>query len=1029
MDGSDDYFGDDDFVLDETTLAVLDREEQKWQQQQTQTTAARPRRPVSQEAPEPLPKRRKTSHETTPEGLIPQLRAVNVGNDYDEDLPDISIIGDGSYNLPAAQRASLAAQVRRGQSNYASTSNRHPPPRPRAPAPAPPQRRTSSESGSVASASQATGSRPPQRNRMPRQHSTLSSVQAALANFVPPAASSPRGPPSRGSPVPGPSRVTPTTAVRPAVRTPPAAVAQRVTRDASPSVPVAPGRRQSVAMAGPPRQHRASPPSIRPPQPPPPQPPLSQGQSERNLRIEVETLRAQVEDLMKAQKKATSDLEEALNVRYAKEGEVSILRKSIEKAAKDHVAEVARIKTAKEEAEAMQVQIRKEMREELERVKTQYLFKQHELETSARKTPWSNKIRRTEPVSSTQRRQTVEDQQPLQTPSRPSAAAASPKRQHRKKVIHVPESPPKIPAKLRGFFNAFDVAPSQPQFDLSQVAQSTQAGKKGKGRASVSYDENVDLFFNPPSTSSELQHQEPPSQPSSSNVRHDVSMREVEVESQPQSSPPDSSVGAVVASETQDEKKGEKGKKEDKKKEPEPQPQPFEPAEPILTPDSREVQRIIIMHRHGTVEPSTLQRFIDHALPSTASPKHVQAYSAHIAQLLDDVGAFSPDVERVLRDVTTTLCSIGRILCDTKCLSLLAALVDILKALAFLIIPYVPTLLAPSTPESSDSPPEILEFLTTLVRSLLNPKMYEKGEDRSALLAACLGLFEAISWYTPSELMLRLTYFVRAPQVLNVLADPKHPIWATRQFVRTLALLATYRDFYKYLIKLETSDDVEEENAGIESGRMVYLEQLSMMLVTRDKPEHNPLRESIIRFLWALIVHDDPTTRAILVQSDLIVPAVIHFAHHITDPLYEEDEEFMESPERVTWNIDMIWLVVPLLGRILQDTDFDQIRHKLVNLEQDEKKKTKTFPGLFHMFTVALGRVGYSPLPARLSEENATKLENLHKSAQNTLEFVVDGPEMELIYEAFQTQTESSAARPKQRRRPQHQTQDDEIED
>ena len=34
MDGSDDYFGDDDFVLDETTLAVLDLEEQKWQQQQ-----------------------------------------------------------------------------------------------------------------------------------------------------------------------------------------------------------------------------------------------------------------------------------------------------------------------------------------------------------------------------------------------------------------------------------------------------------------------------------------------------------------------------------------------------------------------------------------------------------------------------------------------------------------------------------------------------------------------------------------------------------------------------------------------------------------------------------------------------------------------------------------------------------------------------------------------------------------------------------------------------------------------------------
>ena len=166
MDGSDDYFGDDDFVLDETTLAVLDLEEQKWQQQQqTQAITAGQRRPVSQEAAEPAQKRRKTSHETTPEGLIPQLRAVSVSRQsYDEDLPDISIIGDGSYNLPAAQRA-LAAQARQAQAMYASTLNPQPqppprvpahPPRAHVPAPAPPalpQRRASSGSGFVASGS------------------------------------------------------------------------------------------------------------------------------------------------------------------------------------------------------------------------------------------------------------------------------------------------------------------------------------------------------------------------------------------------------------------------------------------------------------------------------------------------------------------------------------------------------------------------------------------------------------------------------------------------------------------------------------------------------------------------------------------------------------------------------------------------------------------------------------------------------------------------------------------------------------
>lgn len=331
MDGSDDYFfGDDDFVLDEKTIAALDLEEQKWQRQQTQATTTGQRRPISQEARQRTPKRRKTSHETTPEGLIPQIRAVTVSDDYDEDLPDISIIGDGAYNLPAAQRASAHAQAQGVQGHHASTSNHRPAHVPayplRAPPPAAPQRRASSGSGSDAygsgqSQGQPASSRPPQRNRLPRQHSTLSSVQAALADFVPPASNAapaptppPMAPLSR-APASGSSNVARTTARQQgghaspsaAVRAAPAhSSVTRPTRGASPSVSVPPQRRQSIPVAGPSRQQRASP-SI-PPQPPPQlpyqpppqppyQPPLSQGQSDRNLRIEVETLKAQLEEV------------------------------------------------------------------------------------------------------------------------------------------------------------------------------------------------------------------------------------------------------------------------------------------------------------------------------------------------------------------------------------------------------------------------------------------------------------------------------------------------------------------------------------------------------------------------------------------------------------------------------------------------------------------------------------------------------------------------------------------------------------
>jgi hypothetical protein len=83
-----------------------------------------------------------------------------------------------------------------------------------------------------------------------------------------------------------------------------------------------------------------------------------------------------------------------MDVKYAKEGEVTILRKGIEKAcdfaqfgnsvvlifvspqtAQDHAAQVARLKAAKEEADAKQLQLQKEMKEEMERLRTQFTFK------------------------------------------------------------------------------------------------------------------------------------------------------------------------------------------------------------------------------------------------------------------------------------------------------------------------------------------------------------------------------------------------------------------------------------------------------------------------------------------------------------------------------------------------------------------------------------------------------------------------------------------------------------------------------
>ena len=64
--------------------------------------------------------------------------------------------------------------------------------------------------------------------------------------------------------------------------------------------------------------------------------------------------------------------------------------------------------------------------------------------------------------------------------------------------------------------------------------------------------------------------------------------------------------------------------------------------------------------------------------------------------------------------------------------------------------------------------------------------------------------------------------------------------------------------------------------------------------------------------------------------------------------------------------------IIPLLRRILKDTEFEAIRLWLVNMDMNPRKKA--FSGLFHMFTVSLRRVGYAAAPMQLSDEDYEKL-------------------------------------------------------
>ncbi|EIW62526.1 uncharacterized protein TRAVEDRAFT_17188 [Trametes versicolor FP-101664 SS1] len=1046
----DDYF-DDDLVLDDNALAVLDQAESQFHAAQQQVVGERRAADAPPPAKPPPSKKQKKSHGN--EEVEPAFVVHSVEDD--EGLPEISVLGGGgSYKYPAAQRAAanvLAAQLR----GNADSPSREPPPKPpepvrntvRAPPPAPPVRNvivaksasasnvsttanapapSPAPSAPASSSSQLSSVQPGAGTKLVRR-STFNSIQAALVGFVPPTSNAnlngrtATSRPANAAPsVKSPNSGAPTRRVSPAV--PPSQARSSVQRLPSTSQafrPPVPPR----SLAAPSNRRLSSPsvsrPHVAPPagQPrPPPQlqpPPPSQGQSGRSLRIEIDTLRAQLADILKENAEAKKIVQEERNARYAKEGEVSILRKTMEKTTKDHLAEVARIKAARESAEAGQAQLRKEMTEERERLRTEYMFKRHELETNVRKTPWSVRIKRPEnqgsltPVSAAaQRRQAAASPQHggpssiFQTPSRSridKSLPNSPERQRRRRIVDSP--PPKKPARLPGFYNAFEPSPLKTSLQFSQAAQSTQINGKGKQRVEeLSFDvQNLpaeDLFFNPRPTQEDAQARSSPlSSPPQEERREGVVVPEAD--EQKELFAPSGSAEPVTSSPAE----GDVDMKDEAKP-----AEPTAPAEPLVTPDwTKELQGIILTHKHRSSKQPTFQLLLNHAMPATAPLERDQEYTVQIAQLLESLGdvahmSADEDADDIVHSVERTLSTMGRILCGVGSVATLAALLDLVKVTALFVPAFIPLALAPNGEDGVDAPPELLLLLCDVVSTHLTPIAESVDQGRSELATEALALLEVVSWYTPPDLALRLSVFVRKAGVLSALINSVQPTALLLRTMRALTLAASYRPLWKHFLSFPLTNGIQEDASASDFYRIPHIEQLASFLTdrARDGPECRPLRDAILNFITTLAVsHTDALH--ILLQSHALLPSIIVFLHNITSSLWEEDEAFMGDPKLITWTVDVMTRTLVLLHYLMTNADPTKInlRHKLMCPPR------RFSNALWHMFTVSLGRISYAHPPEWAGAENALILDQICDMAKDALEVAVDGPELESIWAAF----------------------------
>ncbi|EJD52729.1 hypothetical protein AURDEDRAFT_142593 [Auricularia subglabra TFB-10046 SS5] len=100
-------------------------------------------------------------------------------------------------------------------------------------------------------------------------------------------------------------------------------------------------------------------------------------------------MQAKLAKLEEDKNNLATSLRTAQDARFAREGEVSNLRRRMEQSTAEHKAEILKLKQEKADAEAARLERERSLKDDMERMKTRFIMRQQELETSTRKRTWS----------------------------------------------------------------------------------------------------------------------------------------------------------------------------------------------------------------------------------------------------------------------------------------------------------------------------------------------------------------------------------------------------------------------------------------------------------------------------------------------------------------------------------------------------------------------------------------------------------------------------------------------------------------
>ncbi|KAI0344600.1 hypothetical protein BDW22DRAFT_1066488 [Trametopsis cervina] len=897
MDDSDDYF--DDLILDDAVIAALDKAE-------TQHTEHRPPPSLIRRDEFPPAKRRKTEH-------VPLKRGLP-SNDF-EDLPEISIQGDDSYQVAAAHAHRSTGVIYR-PSDSQSRSTR------------PVQARASSNVPLTRNNTSIAISRP--QNLARRSTGPTFHAQPAQP---------------------------PTDAPRPLQRLP-----------------------SSHNIFGSQVPFKSS----------------QAGDGDSKAKRDLEILRVKLEETQRNHLQLLEKLQTAEEALYAKEGEVTILRASMSKTSEQHAADIARLQADREAAEAARLQLLKDKREEMERLKTHYTFRQQELETSTRKPPGTISKRLARQIPNTPVRmpsqmrawnmQGMAEVGFSQTPRGPRFGAIEnmERMSSQKPRLLAPAENSKRPM-LPGFLNSFVDSPSK------RPAQKAADRGKGKQRANLA---NDTIFFAGGARSS------PPSSP--------IDMAFVEPLDIPMEDP--SPVPAGSLSQTPYKTQlpvadFEMDRDDDVKMLQTPEDgEPQDEFDEIEPPNWRdELYHVIFTHTVSHSQPPTMHTLLKSPLASSVPQAQHDLYTSACSSLLEKLGITPrPDMwEEYLREITTNLANLARIFTDNATIPPLSSLFSLLRILSYTIPSFSAALLSP---EQEGSTPLILITLCDVIRNHVSAISKARDNLIDELAKEALLFLDALALTLPDELIPQLSFVIRGQKVLSSLLGPTQPTWLILHTVRALTLAAAHGVLFRSLLSFPSTVAGQGDPPApvMEIGRLPHIEQLSFHLIdpTREGPEAEEMRNSILTFIAILSV-SHPDALVTLLQSQTLVPSIIVYLTNATNAFWEDDEELIQSPDKLDKVMRIMTRTMTLLYyMVFSSPEPYQLNHKLHHIPH------RQFNGIVHMFIVSMGRFGYADAPSWLGDEDKSRFEQVAEMAKSLLDLVMEGPEIEDVWDAFQPDLE-----------------------